>query len=102
MKSSNVCVVIRSLQWTQQREQDYVAYGARVGQNHNDPIEPEALAARGGQAVRKGPDIILIHLMRLVVALFLHCELHLETVALLARIVQLGKCVADFHARGKY
>ena len=86
---------------TQERKQNYVANRARVGQNHGEPIDPDAFAAGGRQAIGKGSDVIFIHLMRLCVALFAQGKLRFKAAALLARIVQFGKGVSDFHARAK-
>ena len=42
-------------------EEQHVADGGRIGQQHHEAVQAEAEAARGGQAVFQREDEILIH-----------------------------------------
>ena len=78
-------------------EEQHVADGGAVGQQHHQTVEAEAQAARGGHAVLEGVDEVLIHLgidaLRLA-----RGNLLFETAALIDRIVQLGEGVAHLVA----
>ena len=55
---------------SKQREQNYVANGARVGQDHGEPVDTDAFAARRRHGVRERAHVIFVHLVRLFISLF--------------------------------
>src|SRR3954466_14924610 len=81
--------------WPHQREQDHVANRRTVRQQHDEPIDPDPLPARGRKAVLESPDVILVHGMRLVIAAGAAGELSLEATPLFSRIVQFAERVCD-------
>src|SRR6266550_3648363 len=66
-------------------EQDYVADGFAVGQQHHQSIDADALASGRRQSVLEGAHVILVHRVRFLVAARLLRELLLEAPALLDR-----------------
>src|SRR5581483_4807486 len=74
----------------QQREQDHIANGARVGQKHRETIDPEPVACCRRHAIRQRADIVLVHGVCLLVPARLLPELLLEPAPLLFGIVQLA------------
>ena len=60
------------------------------------PIDADAFATRRWKPVRKRPDVILIHLVRLVVAAITFFQLIFEPLVLLHRIVQLAEGITEF------
>ena len=82
----------------QQRKQNHIADRFRIRQDHGQPVDADAFAARRRHAIGHGAQIVLVHLMRFFVAGGFQLQLHLEAAALLLRIVQLGVGVADLHA----
>src|SRR4029078_11618471 len=77
------------------REQDHVADGGRVRQDHRQTVDPDPDPARGPHPVAEGADVVVVHLVRLVVPLRALPELLQEAVALLEGIVQLREAVGD-------
>jgi len=45
----------------EEREEDYVADGGRLGEEHDEAVDPQAAAAGGGHAVLEGVDKAVIH-----------------------------------------
>src|SRR5579862_9632947 len=84
-----------ALQGTQQREENYIANGARIGQQHSQAIDADALAGGRRQSVRQSANVILIHLVRFFVAAGPLAQLAFEPATLLLGIVQLAEGVAD-------
>src|SRR6266487_1602124 len=87
-----------SVSFPHQRKQDHVANRRAVGEEHDQAIDPYALAGRGRQAVLEGMDVIVVHFVRLEVAAPAIPPLRLEAAPLLDRIVQLAERVRDFEA----
>ena len=81
-----------------QREEDHVADRGRVGEEHDQPVDAQAEAARRGHPVLEGAEEVLVHGMRFLIAGRLRPHLLLEAAPLLLRIVQLGERVRDFQA----
>ena len=78
-------------------EEQHVADGSAVGHQHDHAVQAEAQAARGGHAVFKGVDEVLVDLG--VDALGLAgSDLLLEAAALVDGVVQLGEGVAELAA----
>ncbi len=76
-------------------EEDHVADGVGVGEQHHAAVDADAQAARGGQAVLQGVDIVLVHHAGLVVAHLTQGQLVLEAAALVDGIVELGEGVGE-------
>lgn len=76
-------------------EQQHVTDRRAVGQQHDEAIHAEAEAARGGQAVLKGVDVVVVDL-GLAVRLngLALSDLALEAGLLVDGVVQLAECVA--------
>ncbi len=68
-------------------EEDDVADGAGVGEEHGEAVDAYAFACGGGQAVAEGSDVVFVHLVGFVVALFLLVELVEEALALVVGVV---------------
>ncbi len=79
-------------------EEDYVADGAGVGEEHGEAVDAYAFACGGREAVAEGSDVVFVHLVGFVVALFLLVELVEEALALVFGVVELGEGVAYFEA----
>ncbi|MNP25879.1 hypothetical protein D3C76_1187050 [compost metagenome] len=73
------------------REQQHVADGSRVGQQHHEAVHPNAQTPGRRHPVFQRTDEVFVHFMRLVIALFALQQLCFETLALVDRIVQLRK-----------
>ena len=68
-------------------EEDYVADGAGVGEEHGEAVDAYAFACGGRKAVAEGSDVVFVHLVGFVVALFLLVELVEEALALVVGVV---------------
>src|SRR3954454_4828018 len=79
-------------------EEDDVADGRGVREEHHQPVDTDALAGGGWHAVLERADVVLVHLVRLVVAAGALAELRLESGALLVGVVQLRKAVRELSA----
>ncbi len=77
------------------REEEDVADGGAVGEEHDQAIHAEAEAARGGQAVLKGGDVVVVDL-GLAVGLdgLALSDLALEAGLLIDGVVQLAEGIA--------
>src|SRR5664279_766382 len=84
-----------ALQGPEQREQNHIADGTRVGQQHGQAIDAHAFARGRRQSVRQRANVVLVHLVSFFVAARAFVELLLEAPALLLGIVQLAEGVAD-------
>src|SRR5579884_1520143 len=84
----------------QQREKDDVANGASTGQDHRQPVDPDALASSGRHGIAESAYVILVHHMRFFIPARLTRKLRLETAPLLLRVIQLCESVCDLHAPG--
>ncbi len=84
--------------WAQQRKQDHIADGLGSGENHGEPVDADAFAAGWRQAVGESANVILVHLVGFFVAALALRDLLLKTAALLLRIVQLAKSVANLQS----
>ena len=51
----------------QQREEDHVADRRPVGEEHRQPVDPDASPAVGGSAVLERANVVLVETVRLVV-----------------------------------
>src|ERR1700724_824170 len=76
-----------------QRKQYPVADRRTIGEEHDQPIDPDALAGGGRQAVFERADVVLIHLVRLHVSARAVLQLPLEAAALFGGIVELAEGV---------
>src|SRR5579871_1979135 len=56
-------------------EEDDVADGAGVGEEHSEAVDAYAFACGGREAVAEGSDVVFVHLVGFVVTLFLLVEL---------------------------
>ena len=82
------------LQRLHRGEEQHVADGGRIGEQHHEAVEAEAEAARGGQAVFQREDEVLVH--RGVGALrALGGDLLFKALALVDGVVQLREGVAE-------
>ncbi len=89
----------RSLHWSlHQRKQDDITNRRAVGQQHDEPIDADALAGGRRQAVLEGADVVLVHDVRFEVAGGPAGQLGLEAAALLRRIVELAEGVGHLEA----
>jgi hypothetical protein len=70
----------------------------RIGQEHYQAVNADALAGRGGHAVFQGPHIILIHVVRLFVTPGLLGACAEETLLLVPRVIQFGEGIGHFPA----
>src|ERR1700678_2891864 len=68
-------------------EEDYVADGFGVGEDHGGAVDAYAFACGGGEAVAEGSDVVFVHLVGLGVAAFLLGHLLLETGSLVVGVV---------------
>ena len=82
-----------SIEGLHRGEEDHVADGVGVGEQHHAAVDADTHAARGGQAVLQGVDEILVHHAGLVVAHLTQGQLVLEAAALVDGIVELGEGV---------
>src|SRR5271165_3217061 len=87
-----------ALQGAQQREENNVADGAGIGQEHGEAVDADAFACGRRQAVRERADVVFVHLVGLFVATGALGELAFEAAALLLGIVELAEGVANFEA----
>src|SRR5262249_30298438 len=94
MSRGSVLTSLRSHQW----EQDDIPDRRLPGQQHREPIDPDALARR-----RRHPDleraaVVLVVIHRLGGARGLRTHLGLEPGALIVGVVELGESVRDLLA----
>ena len=80
------------------REQNHVADGLRIGQQHDQAVDTDAAAAGRRQAEFHGADVVGIIVHGFIVAGVFLCHLRLEAFGLVFRIVQLGVAVCQFAA----
>ena len=83
---------------TQEREEDDVADGFGVGEDHGEAVDADAFAGGGRETVAEGADVVFVHLMGFIVAAFFFGHLLLEAGALVVGVVELGEGVADLEA----
>ena len=82
----------------QEGEEDNVADGFRVCEDHGEAVDAYAFSGSWWEAVAEGADVVLVHLVGFVVAAFFFGHLLLEAAALVIGIVQLGEGVANLEA----
>lgn len=75
------------------REQDHIANGRRVGQQHHQTVDADAATARRRQAVLHRADVVGVVVHRLIIARIFLGDLRLKARGLVFRIVQLGVAV---------
>ena len=75
------------------REQQDVANGGLVGEQHDHAVDTDANAARGRHTVLEGAHVVLVVLHGLVVAAGLLSHLGSKALGLVDRVVELGECV---------
>ena len=68
-------------------EENDVADGAGVGEEHGEAVDAYAFACGRWEAVAEGSDVVFVHLVGFVVALFLLVELVEEALALVVGVV---------------
>src|SRR5438067_4541402 len=81
------------------REENHVADGTLVCQQHDEAINADADSGGGRHPVRERADVILVQHHRLFIAALTLLSLVKKTVVLFLRIIQLRKAVGTFHAR---
>ena len=80
------------------REQNHVADGLRIGQQHYQAVDADAATAGRWQAEFHGADVVGIVVHGFVVAGVFLRHLRFEAFGLIFRIVQLGVAVCQFAA----
>ena len=80
------------------REQDHIADGIRAAEHHRAAVDAEAQTARRGQTVFESHNVVLVHHLRLVVAVGALFDLRLEALILIHWVVELGEGVAHLAA----
>ena len=80
------------------REQQHIANGGRVGQQHHQAVDADTLAGGGRHTVLQGAHIIVVVVHRLVVSGLLLLHLLAEALRLVLGVVELGKAVGDLAA----
>ena len=75
------------------REQQHVADGSLVGEQHDHAVDTDADATRGRHTVLEGTHVILVVLHGLIVAAGLLGHLGSEALGLVDRVVELGERV---------
>jgi hypothetical protein len=81
------------------REENHVADGAAVGEEHRQAVDADADACGGRHPVGERAHVIHVHLHRLLVAPLPLPRLLLETLVLLDGVIQLRKPVRHLHPR---
>src|ERR1019366_1356411 len=87
-----------ALQGTEQREENHISDGTRIGQQHGQAIDADAFACGRRQPVRQSANVVLVHLVSFFVAAGAFAELLLEAAALFLGIVELAESVADLQS----
>jgi hypothetical protein len=72
---------------TEEREEDDVADGFGVGEDHGEAVDADAFACCGREAVAEGSDVVFVHLVGFGVAFFLLGHLLLEAGTLVVGVV---------------
>src|SRR3989338_6591185 len=85
----------------QQREEDDLADGAAVGEKHRQPVDADAFAGRGRQAVGEGADVVFVHGVGFLLAALAPAELLEEALVLLERVVEFREGVAELKPAGE-
>ena len=80
------------------REEENVADGRAVGEEHDETVDADADAARWGKAILKSNDIILVHDVRFGVPRFALLHLIDKALPLIEGIVELGKAIRQLAA----
>lgn len=83
---------------THRREQDHVADGVAVGEQHHHTVDTNTQASRRRQAVLQRGHVVFVEEHRFVVACRFRVNLIPEALRLIFCIVQLAKAVTDFAA----
>src|SRR5262245_16939937 len=81
-----------------QRKQNHVLDRRTVREQHDQPVDSDAFAAGGRQAVLERADVIFVHRVRLEIAAGAARELRFKPPPLLRRIVELAERVSDLEA----
>jgi hypothetical protein len=71
----------------EEREEDYVADGFGVGEDHGEAVDADAFAGGGGKAVAEGADVVFVHVHGFFVATVFLGELRFEAGALVVGVV---------------
>src|SRR5690606_30850619 len=79
-------------------EQDDVANGRLVGQQHDETIHADPHSAGRRHAVLQRPDVVLVVRLRFLVPLLPQPNLCFEALPLVERVVELAERVGDFAA----
>ncbi len=77
------------------REQQYIADGRRIGQQHDQPVNADALANRRRHAIFQCTHVIMVVMHSLFVARLFLYHLLAEACRLVFCIVELGKAVGQ-------
>ena len=83
---------------THLREQDHIADGGGIGEQHDQAINADAAAASGWQAVFQGTNVIGIIKHGFFITRFLGFGLFLKALSLVFRVIQFGKPIGNFAA----
>ena len=78
------------------RKQNDLSNGRRIGQQHHQAVNSDALTGRRRHAVFQGFNIVVIHEMRFTVTGFSIFHLLQKSSPLVFRVVEFGEPVGDF------
>ncbi len=78
------------------REEQDVANGCRVREEHNEPVDADTNASRWRHAVLESPNVIVIEGHGLIITRFTIRDLCMKSIRLLFGIIELRKSVGDF------
>ena len=81
------------VEWLHGWEQQHIADGFGIGEEHDHAVDTDAEAAGWWQAVFEGVDVVGVHWMGFVVAFALGFDLFFEALALVDWVVELAECV---------
>ena len=83
------------------REQQHVADRGRIGEQHHQTVDADALAGGRRHAVLQRADVVLVELHGLLVPGFFLRHLFAKAFGLILGVVQLGKTIGDFASADK-
>ncbi len=83
---------------TEKREEDDVADGFRVGEEHGETVDADTFARGGRQAVAESTDVVLVHVHGFFIAAVFFRHLRLEAGELVDGIVELREGITDLEA----
>src|SRR5690606_41879593 len=75
------------------REQQHSTNRCRIRQQHHQTVNTNSKSARWRHTIFKRMDEVIVHLMSLIITVLALNQLSFETLTLINRVIQLGKCV---------